>query len=212
MRVLIIFCVFLLLVTSFASPVFDVEGSLKFPRGQSSLARVILTGANGRTIGLVREDGTFVIHSVSPGVQIVDVENVDYQFPSVKLEIDSDGKITASLHTVATQLNPAQKQTRVNYPLSLAPIEKMVYFTPRDSFDAFSLLKQPTTLMMLVTLVMVFVVPRMMGNMSDDEKREMAAMQSNLSLTGLLGKLENTVKETTQATGEQKTKTKKINS
>jgi hypothetical protein len=53
-----------------------------------------------------------------------------------------------------------------------------------------SLLKQPMALITVAMLVMVIVVPRMMGGMSDEEKREMATMQQSMSITGFMKNME----------------------
>ena len=107
-------------------------------------------------------------------------------------------KISITLHTPASLLNPTQPPTRTGYPLNITPIAYNTYFQHREPFSPISLLKQPMALMMVFMLVMVVAVPRMMGGMSDEEKREMAQMQQSMSLQGLLGKMEkkaNEVKE-----------------
>ena len=104
-------------------------------------------------------------------------------------------RISITLHTAASLLNPTQLATRVAYPLTLQPIGHNAYFQHREPFSPLSLLKQPMALMMLFMLVMVVAVPRMMGGMSEEEKREMAQMQSNMSIQGLLGKMEKKVAE-----------------
>ena len=113
-------------------------------------------------------------------------------------------KISITLHTPASLLNPTQPATRTGYPLTIAPIGHNTYFQYREPFSPLSLLKQPMALMMLVMLVMVVAVPRMMGGMSDDEKREMAQMQQSMSIQGLLGKMEQKAHEVTAGTGRDR--------
>lgn len=110
-------------------------------------------------------------------------------------------KISITLHTPASLLNPTQLATRTGYPLTITPIAHNTYFQHREAFSPLSLLKQPMALMMLFMLVMVVAVPRMMGGMSEEEKREMAAMQSSMSITGLLGKMEKKANEVSTGRG-----------
>ena len=49
--------------------------------------------------------------------------------------------------------------------------------------------------MMLVTVFMAIVMPRMMSGMSPEERAEMAKMQSSFSLDGMKKSLENKSKE-----------------
>ena len=104
-------------------------------------------------------------------------------------------KISITLHTPSSLLNPTQPPTRSGYPLTLIPLAHNSYFQHREPFSPLSLLKQPMALMMLFMLVMVVAVPRMMGGMSDDEKREMAQMQQSMSMQGLLGRMEKKVND-----------------
>ena len=113
-------------------------------------------------------------------------------------------KISITLHTPASLLNPTQPATRTGYPLTLTPIAHNTYFQHREPFSPLSLLKQPMALMMLFMLVMVIAVPRMMGGMSDEEKREMAQMQQTMSLQGLLGKMEKKANEVKESTGRDR--------
>lgn len=166
---------------------FEVRGTVKLPRDALTDARVMIDGVRG--VG-VREDGTFVIRDVPAGSHVLDVHHVDYSFSLVKLDIDENGQISSQLHTANCVLNTAARPVRVAYPLMMAPTDKVTYFVPRESFDPLSLLKQPMILMMVFTMIMVVVMPKMMGNMSPEEKRDLAAMQNSFSVQGLMGKIE----------------------
>ena len=102
-----------------------------------------------------------------------------------------------SLHTPTSTLSPTALPTRVAYPLSIHALAATSYFTPREPFNPMSILKQPMALMVVGMLVMTIVVPRMMGGMSEEEKREMAQMQSSMSISGLMKNVESKVQGAT---------------
>jgi hypothetical protein len=130
---------------------------------------------------------------------------MDYLFSQYRVDISTKvkHKISVSTHTAAASLNPLIIPTKVAYPLSIAPLQTLSYFQAREGFNLMSLLKQPMALMMLFTVAMVVIMPRMMNNMDDKEKEEMLKMQSSMSLTGIMKNMEKKVKGAQQQQQQQ---------
>jgi len=184
--------------------VYDVEGSIRLPSPTllRSLHQTRVQLNSGDYSADVRNNGQFIIHSVPAGSYILELVSIDYVFPLYKVDISVKvkNKISVSLHTPNSALNPGLPFTKTSYPLQISPISSANYFQLREGFSLSSLLKQPMALMMVFTLVMVVLMPRMMGNMNEKEKEEMARMQNSFSLTGVMKNLEKKVKETKQQT------------
>jgi len=74
----------------------------------------------GEHIGLLREDGTFVVNGLYPGSYIVEVINPGIAYESARVEITSKGKLRSRK---VNHLQPALVN-HVPYPLRLNPIGK----------------------------------------------------------------------------------------
>ena len=61
----------------------------------------------------------------------------------------------------------------IPHPLVIVPISNNSPYTPEEPFDALQLLKNPMLIMGLVMLGLVYLMPKMQGNMSPEEMREM---------------------------------------
>jgi hypothetical protein len=64
----------------------------------------------------------------------------------------------------------------LEYPLELIPTAKLEYFQERKGFNLFSIFSNPMILMSLVTIGMMFMIPKMKESIQDPEiKKEMEA-------------------------------------
>jgi len=61
----------------------------------------------------------------------------------------------------------------IAYPLVIVPISNNSPYVPEEPFDALQLLKNPMLIMGLVMVTMVYILPKMQGNMSQEDMREM---------------------------------------
>merc|ERR1711988_1318288 len=96
-------------------------------------------------------------------------------WPTVKLEVSatSPGKARALL-THSRQPLP--------FPLPLEPlVAKPTFFEKREGFQWTSMLANPMVLMMGVTVLIMFVMPKMMQNMDPEQLKEMQQMQGGLA-------------------------------
>jgi len=166
-----------------------IEGSIRLARGANKYvdARVLLNG--GERVALVRADGSFRFDDVQVGRSyLVEAVMKGQVFAPVRVTVSgskgSGGAVKVKAHL------PTPTSPRVTYPLQLRSTRAAVYYSVREPVNWLGLLKNPMAIMMIVTLVMVVVMPRMMNNMDPAELEEMKKMQSNFSLDSLRRSLE----------------------
>jgi len=68
---------------------------------------------------------------------------------------------------------PGAPKQAIPHPLLLTAHAKYEYFEKRPGFSFSSLLKNPMMLMMLVSVGLMAVMPKMMENLDDDQKDQM---------------------------------------
>jgi len=135
--------------------------------------RVVLNG--GMYMAMPRQDGTFKLHHVAPGQYLLEVLDTQSVWPTVRLDVSAaaSGKARALLmHT----------RQPLPFPLPLEPlVAKPVFFEKREGFNWSQMLMNPMVLMMGVTVLIMFVMPKMMQNMDPDQLKEMQSMQGGFS-------------------------------
>lgn len=162
--------------TASTSDLYTLNGAVKLPPGTPLSttsfvgARVLLTSAAVQHTAIVRGDGSFSVPRLGGRSYIVDVHMADWTFPQVRLELTrKNGKVTAK----ASLVNSARTKLSTSPQLLLRPSMPAQYFQQRESVNIWAYLKSPMVIMMLITLVMVVVMPRMMSSMDPAELQEM---------------------------------------
>ena len=76
---------------------------------------------------------------------------------------------------------PGATKIVIHHPIHLKAHAKYEYFQPKQGFSPAALLKNPMMLMMLVSIGMMFLMPKMMENLEPEERermqKQMAAQQ-----------------------------------
>ncbi|KAJ1982232.1 hypothetical protein H4R33_005079 [Dimargaris cristalligena] len=173
----------LLLPTALA---FQVEGvlvpsaSLPDPLTIGPATRVLVDG--GRQSTWLRQDGRFEIF-VPVGTWLMEIESKDYIFPKYQIQVSADAEGRESVTTMT--LVPGQQWDSTNakivkHPLEISPLVKMDFFTPRESFNILSMFASPYMLMMGVTVLMMFVMPKLQAGLDPEGKQELEAETSKM--------------------------------
>lgn len=171
--------VFLCSISADSVERYNVEGLVRLPRGKGSkpsATRVRLNG--GLYTGIVRANSSFSLQDVPAGNYLLEIHNTDYTFHPVRVDVGNKerGKIRAqTMH----------RNDRLPYPLILRPVVKTTYFQVIEPFNVWSYLKSPMVIMLIVMVGMVVIMPRMVNNMSEDDKEEMKRMQSKMKMPGM---------------------------
>ncbi|GMS89629.1 hypothetical protein PENTCL1PPCAC_11804, partial [Pristionchus entomophagus] len=156
-----------------ADSLYSVEGTVVYPRGDSSLpanTRILLN--YGKYVGFPREDGTFAVNGVAPGSYIVQVENVDYVFEPVRVDITASGKMRTRKISL---LQPGAVQ-QLPYPLKLVARESTRYFRKREEWRVTDVLFSPMVLMIALPLGIMLILPKLTAN-DPELQKEMENMQ-----------------------------------
>jgi len=134
--------------------------------------RVVLN--DGKYTAIPRQDGSFVFLTVAPGSYLLEVHDVHNVWPMVRVDVSakSSGKIRAMLtHT----------KDPLALPITLEPVlVKPQWFEVRPPFQWTSMLMNPMVMMMGVTLLIMFAMPKMMANMDPEQLEEMKQMQGSM--------------------------------
>lgn len=113
-----------------------------------------------------RADGTFRILDVPPGIHFLDTFALGYTFPPITLKLLTNGKLQAEYAEDPDEL-PATN------PLRLRPVSTAEYFEARAAASPMAMLKNPMVLMVLMTVLMAWGMPKMIENMDPEELKMM---------------------------------------
>jgi len=137
---------------------------------------ITLDGGKRRTF--LREDNSFVFQGLPSGTFLVEVENPDYLYEQVRVDINSKGKHRARKNNV---VQPNQV-TQLPYPIKAKPLGKFRYFQKREEWKVTDVLFNPMVMMMVMPLLLITVLPKMMQD--PETKKEMEEMQAKMSVQG----------------------------
>lgn len=117
-----------------------------------------------------RNDGSFIIYNVKPGIHQLDVHSTTFHFGQVKVQLLEDSMNTPKCLEYAF---PGAAKNPIPYPLVLTAHATYDYFETRKGFSIFVIFKNPMFLMMAFSVGMMFLMPKMMENLDPEEKQRM---------------------------------------
>jgi hypothetical protein len=148
-----------------------IKGTLLLPDDTPvNMTRLSLNA--GEQLTYSRLDGTFAFYNVPPGVHLVDVHSHTLMFSQVKIQLLEDSMDKPKCIEYAY---PGANKQPIAHPLVLTAHATYEYFEQRAGFSIFSLLRNPMLLMMLFTVGMMYLMPKMMENLEPEEKEKMRA-------------------------------------
>lgn len=141
----------------------------------------------GEQLTYSRLDGTFAFYNVPPGVHLVDVYSHTLMFSQIKCQLLEDSMANP---TCIEYAYPGANKQPIAHPLVLTAHATYEYFEQRPGFSVFSLLRNPMLLMMLFSIGMMYLMPKMMDNLEPEEKEKMRAqMELQKDPTKMLSQL-----------------------
>eukprot|EP00538_Stauroneis_constricta_P006925 CAMPEP_0119565096 /NCGR_PEP_ID=MMETSP1352-20130426/28998_1 /TAXON_ID=265584 /ORGANISM="Stauroneis constricta, Strain CCMP1120" /LENGTH=226 /DNA_ID=CAMNT_0007613945 /DNA_START=8 /DNA_END=688 /DNA_ORIENTATION=+ len=155
-----------------SQPTIDIQGRLEnMDKTPFNITTKISLNDHERT-AYSRSDGTFVIYNVGPGIHQLDIHSTEYHFAQVKLQILEDSMDAPKCLQYAY---PGAMKQAIKYPLVLQPLATYSYFEARKGFSIFVLLKNPMVLMMLFSVGLMVLMPKLMEGLEPEEKARMKA-------------------------------------
>ena len=160
----------------------SIQGRLRLPDPSSSLNSTRITLNDGRTHNTYTQvDGTFIFHRVPPGVHLLDVQSREHHFSQVKIQLLEESMDSPKC---IEYVYPGAPKQAIPHPLELTAHASYEYYEPRQGFSIFSILKNPMLLMMIVSVGMMVLMPKMMEGLDPEQKEQMQkqmAMQQDPS-------------------------------
>ena len=132
---------------------------------------VVKCGADKQAF--VRKDGSFVIRDVEAGVHEVSVVDSLRFFSRSLVEVDDEGKVTRIVEVQPpTQPNQGPVRREVK-SLLLKPLGVVDYFEKRQQMSIMSFFMNPMMIMMVFTLGVGMLMPKLMENLDPEELKQM---------------------------------------
>lgn len=163
-----------------------IKGTLRLPDDTPvNMTRVSLNA--GEQLTYSRLDGTFAFYNVPPGVHLVDVHSHTLLFSQIKIQLLEDSMAAPKCIEYAY---PGASKQPISHPLVLTAHARYEYFETRPGFTVFSLLRNPMLLMMLFSVGLMYVMPKLMENLEPEEQERMrASMEMQKDPTKMLSQL-----------------------
>ncbi|KAK7204789.1 hypothetical protein BZA70DRAFT_184683 [Myxozyma melibiosi] len=117
----------------------------------------------------------FAFVNVSEGSYQLRVNCIEHIFPVLRVDVGENEVEVFLTHPGNDWTVTGARQP---YPVELKPVGKAVYYQVREGFNVLKLFKNPMLIISLFTLVMVFVLPKMMENMDPEQLKELQEQQS----------------------------------
>ncbi|CAL0319145.1 unnamed protein product [Lupinus luteus] len=166
------------------SDAYTIYGRVKIPSvgtnefilpGKVSNVKVILNG--GQRVTFLRPDGYFSFHNVPAGTHLIEVAALGYFFSPVRVDVSArnPGKIQAALTETRRGLSE----------FVLEPLKGEQYYEIREPFSIMSIVKSPMGLMMGFMLLVVFVMPKLMEGIDQEEMKRAQEEMRNQGVPSL---------------------------
>lgn len=173
----------------------------------TSGVRVLVDG--GEFMGILKPDGTFAVNNIPSGSYIVEVIHPKFNFESVRVDINSKGKVRAR---ALNFIQPSAVNTMA-YPLKIRSRGKPQYFQQRDQWRVSDFIFSPMVMMMIMPLALMFVMPKLMNSQDPETQKEMQKSMNLLTpkqnmpdmsewLTQMFKGNSSTAKKSTSKTGK----------
>lgn len=170
----------LLLVALFAQVTAQhaiIKGRVQFPDGSPFNVTVPVTLNHGEFRTYSKADGSFIFRNVPPGIHQVDVLSTTHHFGQVKVQLLED---SMTPNCIEYAYPGAPKKTML-HPINMTAYATLEYFEKKPGFSIFAMLRNPMVIMMLFSVGIMFLMPRLMEGLDPEEKarmrEQMAAQQ-----------------------------------
>eukprot|EP00548_Thalassiothrix_antarctica_P014668 CAMPEP_0194167190 /NCGR_PEP_ID=MMETSP0154-20130528/2552_1 /TAXON_ID=1049557 /ORGANISM="Thalassiothrix antarctica, Strain L6-D1" /LENGTH=226 /DNA_ID=CAMNT_0038878035 /DNA_START=35 /DNA_END=715 /DNA_ORIENTATION=+ len=162
----------------------NIEGVLLAPNSESPLLNSTKISLNDgdRITYSKATDGSFVFYDVPPGIHLLDVHSHTFQYSQVKIQMLSEDEIVDSKDDdegdqqsprCIEYIYPGAPKRVAGYPLKLKPHATYQYFEKKKGFSVLSILSNPMALMMVFSMGMMFLMPKLMEGMDPEERAQM---------------------------------------
>eukprot|EP01084_Bolivina_argentea_P037262 68899_1 len=142
-----------------------IEGTLFLPDGSPpERTTLILGGLHGAEYTTFsRAGGSFIFQDVPPGVYSLEVGSITHAFPAAKVKVPGltvEGSLDGAVQIIQYSFPGAKGNKHSPYPIQLQAHSEWEYFNKREGLKIFSLFKNPMVLIMGISAIMMFALPK----------------------------------------------------
>jgi len=131
-----------------------------------SAATVKLYTSDGRQLtAFVGQDGSFVFRDVPAGSHLLHPHHPSLFYPEIRIDTSTRAGVLRAM------MVSQAKSMAVALPLQLRPLGELQYFEKRKPLDVWSFVKSPYGLMIVFSLFIIVVMPRL--KVDPEEMRQM---------------------------------------
>lgn len=146
-----------------------IKGRLVVPyAAQVNVTRVTLNDGEYNTYTDL--NGNFTFYRVVPGIHVLDVHDHYLSYSQVKIQLLEEDM--GSPKCIEYVYFGAEKHV-ISHPLELTANAKFQYFEKRASLSWAFIFRNPMVMIMIMSVGMMYVMPKMMANMDDGQKEQM---------------------------------------
>ncbi|KAK5163599.1 uncharacterized protein LTR77_010548 [Saxophila tyrrhenica] len=164
------------------------------PATLTSSTHAVLLGPPGVRYDVpLRRDNIFLFPDIDAASYLLTIHSRDHQFPPLRVDVEK----TDSAQTISawqtfrgnewSNKGPSYGSAQNEATFEVRPFAQKEFYMERGGFNILSFLKSPMILMSLVSVVMIFGLPKMMENMDPEMKAEMEQMSSKGPISGSEG-------------------------
>ena len=157
------------------------------PKSSYHTIDIVLSNTNYTYTAQLNTNAQFYIDNISNGQYLLNINSIEYSYSNYLVIIHNNEINDVQL------LQQGEYYKSMRQPLTIAPVFPHIYYTDRVPFDLLSYCKNPMVIMMIITLLMVIVMPRMLNNMDPEELAQIKKAQKNYSLQGMMESLQGKV-------------------
>tara|TARA_B100000780_G_C20994367_1_gene397711 strand:+ start:32 stop:637 length:606 start_codon:yes stop_codon:yes gene_type:complete len=161
-----------------------VRGKVKIPQipRPPTMKIVLNDGSATELTTMTRVDGSFALDNINPGIYTLQIISTKYHFGKYKVEVTEKRIRTVLYPYVGAERVPSK------HPLRIEPLGMRGYFENRPVVGIGYFLKNPMMLMMLFSVGMMYLMPKMMPTDPEELKKiqeEQAEMMKKAGGGGL---------------------------
>eukprot|EP00752_Nemacystus_decipiens_P007639 g6828.t1 len=149
----------------------QILGTLAMPdRSVVPTTKVVLNG--GQHTSLTARDGSFAFRDVTAGVYLLEVLSPDFHYSAMKIKVDDKAGII-----VIEYKYPGAPRKEAIHPLLLTAHNKWNHFEKREGMKVGGMFKSPMTIILGLSMIMMFFLPKMMENLDPEQLEEINGRQ-----------------------------------
>ncbi|KAJ2826603.1 hypothetical protein IWW50_002281 [Coemansia erecta] len=137
-------------------------------------AYAVVNGGEHR--GYIQKDGSFVVENLTLGDWLLEIASTDYAFPKLHVRIATkgeEGRASVAARFVQIGSEWSEDSPVLAYPLTIEASAKYDFFTPRQGFSIITMFSNPYMLMVGVSLVAIFIMPKLQANLDPETLKEL---------------------------------------